>query len=90
MSFTRVEFENGLRRLTKGAFGTTPSGAYDLSAAADGQTVTCTFDPLPDQRLSQLISLPRVSVVLDMSPLDDATRSDFLLRFEKTFQRGGG
>ena len=90
MSFTRAEFENGLKRLTGGALGLAANGDYDLSAAAGGSPVTCSFEPQPDAVLGTLVRLPRVRVVLDMSSLDDAARSDFLLRFEKTFQRGGG
>ena len=90
MSFTQTEFENGLNRLTNGALGKTDQGHYDLSAAADGKPVSCSFEPQPDAVLSPLVRMPRVRVVLDMSSLDDEARSDFLLRFEKTFQRGGG
>lgn len=90
MSFTEAEFENGLARLTGSAVRKTDSGAYDLSDAAGGVLVTCTFTPQPDAVLGGLVRLPRVAVILDMSPLGDAERSRFLNRFEKTFQRGGG
>lgn len=90
MSFTETEFENGLRRLTGSAPRKTGTGVYDLSDAAEGAAVTCSFDPQPDAVLSPLIRLPRVSVVLDMTPLPEDARLEFLTRFEKTFQRGGG
>ncbi len=90
MSFTVAEFENGLRRLTGASLRKTPDGAYDLSEAAGGADVYCTFDPKDDAVLSSLMRLPRARVVLDMRPLADAERSEFLLRFEKVFQRGGG
>lgn len=90
MSFTRSEFENGLQRLLGAAPRLMDGGRYDLSDAANGAPVSCSFDPLPDASLSKLISLPRVRVELDMSALDDEARRAFLLRFEKTFQRGGG
>ena len=90
MSFTRAEFENGLRRLTGSALKKTAQGAYDLSDAAGGLALSCTFDPQPDAVLSPLMRLPRALVVLEMEALDDATRIAFIDAFEKTFQRGGG
>ena len=90
MSFTQTEFETGLNRLTDGALGIASNGAYDLSAAAKGNPVTCTFDPQPDAVLGGLVRLPRVRVVIEMSALSTAERVTFLSRFEQTFQRGGG
>ncbi len=90
MSFTEAEFENGLRRLTGSAPRKTSEGAYDLSDAAGGALITCRFDPQPDAVLGGLVRLPRVSVVLHMAALPEDSRLEFLTRFEKTFQRGGG
>ena len=90
MSFTQTEFENGLRRLLGSAPGKTPSGAYDLSSAAGGADVSCTFVPQADAVLGTLVRLPRVQVVLNLSNLPADARLEFLTRFEKTFQRGGG
>ena len=90
MSFTEAEFENGLRRLIGSAPRKTTDGFYDLSSAAGGAAVTCSFDPQPDAVLGGLVRLPRVSVVVDMSALSEDARLEFLTRFEKTFQRGGG
>ena len=90
MSFTRTEFENGLRRLTGAALRETGQGGYDLSDAAGGAPVGCSFEPQPDAVLSPLMRLPRARVVLDLGALDPAARVTFLMRFEKTFQRGGG
>lgn len=90
MSFTVAEFENGLRRLTGAPIRKTLQGLYDLSEAADGTVVTCSFVPQPDAVLSPLMRLPRARVVLDMGSMPDEARVEFLMRFEKTFQRGGG
>jgi hypothetical protein len=89
MSFTRTEFEHGLERLT----GVQPyyaASGYDLSVAAGGKPVSCTFEPQPDAVLGGLVRLPRVRVVVDMRALSGDERVEFLTRFEKTFQRGGG
>lgn len=89
MSVTRAEFETGVTRLT----GTAPvsSGTvYDLSPAASGKPVTASFVPQPDAVLGGLVRLPRVQVTLDLRALDSAERADFVLSFDRVFQRGGG
>lgn len=90
MSFTEAEFETGLRRLTGKPPHKTRDGSYDLSDAAGGAAVTCSFDPQPDALLGGLVRLPRVRVVIELSDLPEEARLEFLTRFEKTFQRGGG
>lgn len=90
MSFTRAEFENGLARLVGAPVAPAASGAYDLSPAADGTPVSCTFAPEPDQILGGLMRLSRAKVTLDLSSLPGPARRAFIDRFEKTFQRGGG
>ncbi|MGD9294648.1 MAG: hypothetical protein PVI41_07185 [Roseobacter sp.] len=90
MSFTEAEFENGLRRFTGTPARKTRDGSYDLSNAAGGAAVTCSFDPQPDAILGGLVRLPRVRVVIEMSALSKGARLEFLTRFERTFQRGGG
>lgn len=90
MSFTEAEFETGLRRLTGAPARKTRDGSYDLSGAAGGAAVICSFDPQPDAVLGGLVRLPRVRVVIEMSALPRNLRLEFLTRFEKTFQRGGG
>ena len=42
-------------------------------------------------RTSGALTLPRLCVTLDLSALpDDAARAEFLRRFRRVFQRGGG
>ncbi len=46
--------------------------------------------PLCARRMGALV-LPRLRVELDLSPLpDNAAREEFLRRFRRNFQRGGG
>lgn len=89
MSFTRTEFEHGLERLL-GAKPVLGEKGYDLSAAAFGLPVTCSFEPQPDAVLGGRVRLPRVKVALDFSRLNTEERLVVLDRFEKVFQRGGG
>lgn len=90
MSFTRTEFETGLERLTGAPPLVDAAGAYDLSSAACGLPVACRFEPQPDAVLGGLVRLPRVRVTLALGALDAAGRAEFLERFDRTFQRGGG
>lgn len=90
MSFTRAEFEIGIERLT----GTPPrlnaDHAYDLSGAAGGRLVICSFEPRADALLGGLVRLPRVLVTLRLNGLPIEERAEFVARFDRTFQRGGG
>lgn len=90
MSCTLAEFHTGLERLTGAAPRLVHGGLYDLSVAANGQPVTCTFEPQPDAVLGGLMRLPRVKVTLQLTGLDEETRDDLVARFDQVFQRGGG
>lgn len=90
MSCTRAEFETGVERLTGAPPRRLPTGAYDLTDAAGGRTVACTFEPQADAVLGGLVRLPRVLVTLDLAALPAGERCAFVLRFDRTFQRGGG
>lgn len=89
MSLTRAEFESGVQRLTSGPVVRIGEG-YDLSAGAGGRPVTALFVPQPDALLGGLVRLPRVLVTLDLKALPVGERADFVRRFDRVFQRGGG
>lgn len=90
MSFTRAEFEIGLARLTGGPPRRIKADSYDLSGAADGEPVICSFEPQTDALLGGLMRVPRVLVTLQLGALAISAREEFVSRFDRTFQRGGG
>lgn len=91
MSFRRAEFEAGLHRLTGTRLETNKDGAYILpTAGPDAERVLCMFQEAPDQIMGGLLHLPRARVTLDMSALSEEARKQFLIKFDQTFQRGGG
>jgi len=91
MSTTRAEFERGLERLTGAPPRPNGHGGYVLGDMGTGvQTIGCAFEPLADAVLGGLMRLPRVRVRLDLAALPVDTRRDFVARFDRTFQRGGG
>ena len=91
MSITRAEFETGVARLTGAAPRTDSDGDYVLAGVGPGgESATCRFEPLPGVVLGGLMRLPRSRVRLDLAALPSAARAEFLGRFERTFQRGGG
>ncbi len=91
MSITRAEFEAGLNRLAETPPRTNARGDYVLLEVGTGQqTVSCSFEPLPDAVLGGLVKLPRVRVKLQLAALSGKARAEFVARFERTFQRGGG
>ena len=91
MSFSRTEFEAGLRRLAGDGLRTESATRYDLPWGAEGQhLIGVDFEPQPDAVLGGLVKLPRVRVVLHLAMLSANEREEFVTRFDRTFQRGGG
>ncbi len=43
-----------------------------------------------DQRLGGLLTLPQAIVTLAFVDVDERARTEFMLRFDRVFQRGGG
>lgn len=54
-----------------------------------GRTVRILLHPTAARRLGSL-SLPMTRVEIDLDALNEAEAADFLARFERAFQRGGG
>ena len=91
MSITRAEFEMGLARLYDTPARMVAQGRYEvLGPASEFPALMVQFDELPKAVLGGLMALPRARVTLDLGPLSEPQRSDFLNLFDKTFQRGGG
>lgn len=70
-----------------------------LDYAVDGDTVTSGTDdrgikiqlePLPKRVLSALIKLERWRVTISIAGYDENAEADFMTRFDRAFQRGGG
>ena len=70
-----------------------------LDYTIDGDTVTSGTDehgikiqlePLPERVLSALVKLERWRVTIAISGYDDQAEAEFMTRFDRAFQRGGG
>ena len=60
-----------------------------VDAASDGRRLTIDLKPLPP-RVIGLLSLERSEVTIDFEGWAQAEREDFLERFYRAYQRGGG
>ena len=91
MSITRQEFETSLARLNGAPARQAAPGCYEVTTDdATPALVLAEFEELPNAVLGGLMALPRARVTLRLQPLSDHARMEFLNRFDKTFQRGGG
>ncbi len=91
MSITRAEFEAGLKRLAGTQPRSNAQGNYVLvETGPERQTVSCSFEALPDAVLGGRMKLPRARVKLDLAILSSKARAEFVALFDRTFQRGGG
>ena len=71
--------------------GTTPTSigyAYHFKLA-EGQSVSITLGPEQVRRLG-LLRIPFVDLKFDFAGLDETQRRDFRVRFDRSFQKGGG
>lgn len=55
-----------------------------------GVSVTISFEPRESATLGGLLAMPRALVTICFSDTDETQQSEFLIRFDRAFQRGGG
>lgn len=88
MALTLEEFRRGL-----------PAALAGLDYQFDGSTVragdekkgiTITVKSLPKRVLSSLLSVDRSEVTITFSGYDEDERAQFMQRFDRAYQRGGG
>jgi len=88
MSLSKRDFERSIKVAMDG-----------MDYAVHGDTVTSGTDqhgikirlePLPERVLSALIKLERWRVTISISGYDEQAETEFMTRFDRAFQRGGG
>lgn len=85
MTLSRDEFITTLAILTGN-----PGNAAGATIPIGSGSVAITYREEKPARLGGLLSLPRATVTLAFENVPDEARRDFLARFDRTFQRGGG
>lgn len=88
MALTQSEFLRALASLDAGAEVSSEPVAATMAAGAG--KVRIQFEPLDEVRLGGLLSMPRARVSLSFTRVGPDERRDFILRFDRAFQRGGG
>jgi hypothetical protein len=61
-----------------------------VEAGSPDRGISISIQPLPPRRLSGLLSLPRAQVTISFRGYGAAEEAEFLQRFDRVFQRGGG
>ena len=88
MGLTYADFFRSLSQLPCGwVHETHPDGA--TLQYADG-TIQISLGPQCERRLTALVIIPFIEVVFKYVGLSEAERKRFQIRFDLTFQRGGG
>ncbi len=88
MSATKVEFFRSLEHFA-------PCRDFDKSQtsflfqAGEGQAEV-SYRPLPDRKVTALLSLPQMAVSIAFEGTSDQAREAFLEAFDLAFRRGGG
>ncbi|HEY3328189.1 MAG TPA: hypothetical protein VGK14_13630 [Novimethylophilus sp.] len=87
MSISRAEFMRLLPRATD-VYTPLPSDDSCIRFADQGQLISISLHEETDAVIASL-RLPRLRVRIEF-PADAALKQKFMLRFDRTFQRGGG
>ncbi len=88
MALSRAEFHRSLRMFAPESKFDPGAGSVELKNGAGH--VTITFEELPEETLGGLLSLPRARVGLKLAGQSEAQQAEFMVRFDRAFQRGGG
>lgn len=89
MGVSRAEFLRGLNHLVNEAESLFQIAESEWELRMPTASLRIIFHELPPRETGAL-SLPRARVVLAMRALTPAQRGDFVHRFRRVFQRGGG
>lgn len=88
MSITEREFHRSLRRLLPGI--TILSGQRRFNVSEGNGQVTIDLEPTKSAVLGGLMRLERYRVTISFAGLNSVEADNFVERFDRTFQRGGG
>ncbi len=87
MGITHAEFF----RLLPIALGSNQYEAYDNGASlnADGRSIHLDLGPESVRQIA-LLSIPRTPVIMTLDGFTDQEAEDFMVNFDRAYQRGGG
>ena len=88
MALSKREFERSVKIAMDGMDYTLHGDT--LTSGTDDHGIKIQLEPLPARVLSALIKLERWRVTISISGYDESAEADFMTRFDRAFQRGGG
>jgi hypothetical protein len=88
MALTSDEFFRGVSLAMEGLDYRVDKTGVEAGSTQRG--ISISIEPLPPRRLSGLLSLPRAQVTISFRGYGADEEAQFLQRFDRVFQRGGG
>lgn len=88
MALTLDDFHRSLKALAPNL--ALANGQTNVEIDEGGAPVSITFEQQEGATLGGLLALPRAHVTLAFKSMDEEHRAQFLARFDRAFQRGGG
>lgn len=88
MSLDLADFHRGLKALTPEI--ALLDGQTDVEVSDGDFAVRISYEPMARETLGGLLKMPRAKVRLASDQASEGQWGDFLARFDKAFQRGGG
>lgn len=88
MSLDLTEFHRSLKALTPEI--ALVDGQTEVQVSAGEFKVRISYEPMAHETLGRLLKMPRAKVRLTSDEASGSDWGDFLARFDRAFQRGGG
>ncbi|MDH3476644.1 MAG: hypothetical protein OEM59_23445 [Rhodospirillales bacterium] len=63
---------------------------HSVEAGTPERRLSIVIEPQPPRRLGGLLAVPRARVTITFEGYDPAAEAEFVERFDRAFQRGGG
>jgi len=88
MSMSKSDFQRSIKIVMDGRDYTVDGDT--VTSGTDELGIKIQLEPLPKRVLSALIKLERWRVTIAISGYDEQAEAEFMTRFDRAFQRGGG
>ena len=89
MGYSETEFFRILPSALHGYRHEVRGSSIVVFGPREGQRVTLSVTPQPDRRIA-MISIPRIRVDFSFHNYSGQERQDFMIQFDRSYQRGGG
>ena len=89
MGYSATDFFRILPSAIKGYTHTVEANTVTINGVHEDQSVELIVKPLPDREIG-MIRIPRIEVEFSFTNFSERERKEFMINFDRSYQRGGG